>query len=231
LVQAAARRSGRQLAALLGCGLTGLVLAIWLFAPWVERNFPALWYEVPAFMLAGPAAYAATRRVGPAFVAQVVITLATFITSWARFGTWTNEPRGFLLGVILSAVLYEISFYLLSHQTTWGQTPDRWQREVAWYAVTAIIATFCFYLPWYPPRFQSGAAGDGAAAMGSFLPHTLSGRHREEQAGRASRKREASGDEPCPNCSLSWQSCWLLSSCCWWSFSCSLCATTGVTAR
>lgn len=156
LVQAAARLSSRQLAALLGGGLGGLALAIWLFAPWIERNFPALWYEVPAFMIAGPIAHAATRRLGPAFVAQVVVTLVVFLTAWARFGTWTYEPQAFLLGVTLSAILYEISFHLLDHRTNWAQTPDKWQREVGWYAVTAVIATICFFLPWYLVRFQGG---------------------------------------------------------------------------
>ncbi len=154
LIQAAARLSGRQLATIIGGSLAGLVLAIWLFAPWIEANFPALWYEVPAFMIAGPLAYAATRRLGPAFVAQLAVTVVVFVTSWMRFGTWTYEPRGFLLGAILSAVVYEISFFLLDHQTTWSQLPDAWKREIAWYAATAVLATACFYLPWYPVRFQ-----------------------------------------------------------------------------
>jgi len=169
LVQAAAQLTTKQLAAGAGGVLAAIVIGIWLFGPWLRTNAPALWYGLPAFMIAGPIAYAATRRIGLAFVSQVVITLVVWLTAWVRLGGAPADYTGFLLGTLLSALAYEVSFFLLGQLTAWRRHSDDWWREMAWYAVTAIVATAFFFVPWHTVRIDSmfmvwlGAALVGAA--------------------------------------------------------------------
>lgn len=172
LVQAAAQLSTQQIAIGVGAVLAAVVLGILLLGPWLQTNLPLLWYELPAFLLAGPVAYAAARRMGAAFVVQSLTTFVVWATIWLRFGSWPGQATftGFLLGLLLSALAYEVSFYLLYHQTPWRALPDFWKREVAWFGVTGIVAAIGFYAPWYgqnlstsfwiwPGVFALGAAG------------------------------------------------------------------------
>jgi serine/threonine-protein kinase len=172
LVQAAAHLSTQQIAIGAGGALVAVVFGILLFGPWLQTNLPLLWYELPAFLLAGPVAYAAARRMGAAFVVQSVTTAVVWATIWLRFGVWPEQAMltGFLLGLLLSALACETSFYLLYHQTPWRALPDFWKREVAWFGATGIVAAICFYAPWYgqnlhnsfwlwPGVFALGAAG------------------------------------------------------------------------
>jgi serine/threonine-protein kinase len=172
LVQAAAQLSTQQIAIGVGAALVAVVLGILLFGPWLQTNLPVLWYELPAFLMAGPMAYAAARRMGAAFVVQSLTTFVVWATIWLRFAAWPGQAMftGFLLGLLLSALVYEISFYLLYQQASWRTQPDIWQREVVWYGVTGIVAAIGFYAPWYgqnlsnsfwiwPGVFALGAAG------------------------------------------------------------------------
>lgn len=172
LVQAAAQLSTQQIAIGVGAALVAVVLGILLFGPWLQTNLPVLWYELPAFLMAGPMAYAAARRMGAAFVVQSLTTFIVWATIWLRFAAWPGQAMftGFLLGLLLSALAYEISFYLLYQQASWRTQPDIWQREVVWYGVTGIVAAISFYAPWYgqnlsnsfwiwPGVFALGAAG------------------------------------------------------------------------
>lgn len=157
LVQAAAQLSTQQIAFGAGATLAAVVLAILILGPWLQANLPVLWYELPAFLIAGPLAYAAARRMGAAFIVQSATSLVVWFTIWVRFGRWPDAPMftGFLLGVLLSALVYEISFYLLDHQTPWRGAPDAWQREVAWFGVAGILAAVCFYIPWYSANLRN----------------------------------------------------------------------------
>lgn len=172
LVQAAAQLSTQQIAVGVGAALVAVVLGILLLGPWLATNLPVLWYELPAFLIAGPVAYAAARRMGAAFIVQSLTTAVVWATIWLRFGSWPGQAMftGFLLGLLLSALAYEISFYLLDRQASWRTQPDIWQREVVWYGVTGIVAAISFYAPWYgqnlsnsfwiwPGVFALGAAG------------------------------------------------------------------------
>ena len=172
LVQAAAQLSTRQIAIGVGAALVATVLGILLLGPWLQTNLPLLWYELPAFLIAGPVAYAAARRMGAAFVVQSVTTLVVWATIWLRFGAWPGQTTftGFLLGLLLSALVYEVSFHLLYQQMPWRTQPDVWQREVIWFGATGMVAAICFYAPWYgqnlstsfwiwPGVFALGAAG------------------------------------------------------------------------
>jgi len=187
LVQAAAQLSTQQIAIGVGAALLAVVLGILLFGPWLQVNLPLLWYELPAFLIAGPMAYAAARRMGAAFIVQSITTFVVWATIWLRFGAWPNETMftGFLLGLLLSALTYEIGFYLLYHQTPWRTLPDFWKREVAWFGATGIVAAICFYAPWYgqnlgtsfwiwPGVFALGAAGWflGDLVREAVLQHT-----------------------------------------------------------
>ena len=158
LVQAATQLSTQQLAIGVGAVLLAVVLGILLFGPWLQSNLPVLWYELPAFLIAGPIAYAAARRMGAAFVVQSVTTFVVWATIWLRFGAWPGQAMftGFLLGLLLSALTYEVSFYLLYHQTPWRTLSDFWKREVAWFGATGIVAAIGFYAPWYGQNLSTG---------------------------------------------------------------------------
>lgn len=172
LVLAAAQLSTQQIAIGVGAMLAVVVLGILLFGPWLQTYLPVVWYELPAFLIAGPVAYAAARRMGAAFVVQSVTTFVVWATIWLRFGAWLSEAMftGFMLGLLLSALVYEVSFYLLYQQMPWRTQPDRWLREVLWFGATSIVAAIGFYAPWYgqnlhnsfwiwPSAFALGAAG------------------------------------------------------------------------
>ena len=62
---------------------------------------------------------------------------------------------GFLLGVLLSALVYEVSFYLLYHQTPWRGAPDVWKQELFWFGVTGILAAISFYTPWFAANLRN----------------------------------------------------------------------------
>jgi serine/threonine-protein kinase len=172
LVQAAAQLSTRQLGISVGAALAVTVLGILILGPWLQNNFPLLWYELPAFLIAGPIAYATARRMGAAFTVQSITTFVVWFTIWLRFNTWPTASifTGFLLGLLLSALVYEVGFYLLYNQTPWRGLPDFWKREIVWFGATGIVAMLCFYLPWHggalgnsfwvwPAAFVLGAGG------------------------------------------------------------------------
>lgn len=167
-VQAVAQLSSKQLTIGLGVLIAMMVFGILLIGPWLQANLPFLWYEIPAFLIAGPIAYAAQRRMGAAFVAQSVTTLIVWLTIWLRFSLWPSPTMfsGFLLGLLLSALVYEVSFFWLDKQTIWRNSADLWKRELMWYGVTAVIAVFCFFIAWNSRNMYSLLMWIGAFALG-----------------------------------------------------------------
>lgn len=57
-VQAIAQLSSKQLVIGIGAPGGGDGIGILLLGPWLRTNFPFLWYEIPAFLIVGPIAYA-----------------------------------------------------------------------------------------------------------------------------------------------------------------------------
>jgi hypothetical protein len=140
-----AELSGRQLALAVGVLVILITLGIWLLAPGIQRNYPIIWNNVPSFAIAGLAAYAAARRRGAALLAHVPITLAGWLTWWTRSGYTPNSYWPLLLGTVVSGLAIEAGLYFLPWVR--GKARDEaWKREVAWFAVLAIVAMVSFYV-------------------------------------------------------------------------------------
>jgi len=128
---------------------------------------------LPAFLLAGPTVYAATRRIGFAFITHVAITLAGWATIWARLGAETVDYRGFLLGIVLSGLVIESGLALFYRLTKTTRQANVWLREILVYAGVTVVANLVFYLCWRinaltgEPVLWLGAALVGA--VGWFL--------------------------------------------------------------
>lgn len=179
LIQQAARLTPRQIAIGSGAALVAAVLVIVLLGPWLSTRAPALWRQLPLYLMAGPLAYAAFRRIGPAFLAQTLTTLVVWFTVWLRFDDWPAAPEltGFFLGVLLAGVLCETSFYALDHFTGFKRNPNLWLPEAAWFAGTALLMALAFFLPW-AAAFMLGqgwiwAAAPAVGAAGWFLGDLL----------------------------------------------------------
>jgi serine/threonine-protein kinase len=152
LVQAAAKLTNRQLIYVGVGALIAAVLGVLLLGPWLSANLTVVWTGLPAYFLAGPTAYAATRRMGVAFVVQCLFTILIVMSAWMTTGSWitgTGSYTAFLLGVLLSAAALEVGFYLLDQRWQWKNQPDMWKREAAWYALTTLVAVICFFVPWW----------------------------------------------------------------------------------
>ncbi|MCO5208544.1 MAG: serine/threonine protein kinase [Caldilinea sp.] len=168
-VQAIAQLSSKQLVIGIGALVAVMVFGILLLGPWLRTNFPFLWYEIPAFLIVGPIAYAAARRIGAAFVAQSATTMIVWCVIWLRFDMWPSPSMfsEFLLGLLLSALVYEFSFYWLDKQTAWSSSGALWKREVMWYGTTTDIAAFCFFMAWNSRNLFSLLLWIGAFALGA----------------------------------------------------------------
>ncbi len=148
LVMAAAQLTAQQLAISLGAILLATIVGIWLLAPWVRTNLPFLWRTLPAFLLAGPTVYAATRRIGLAFIAHVAVTVVGWATIWARIGAENVDYTAFLFGVVLSGLVIEGGLALLYRATKTAANPNAWRRELLVYAGVTMLANLVFYFCW-----------------------------------------------------------------------------------
>lgn len=150
LVQMMSRLTGRQLATVFGGILLLFILGIWFLGPYINYNLPFLWENIPIYLLVGPTAYGALRRIGAAMITHVAVVVASFSTIWARFGDSPGDLSAFLLGTLLSAVVLEAGFYYLGHVLLPQRSKsDSWKLELGWYAGLAVIAVVTFYLPWH----------------------------------------------------------------------------------
>jgi len=145
LLLAAAGFSNQQLATAVSGLVILITLGIWLLAPAIQRNLPIIWNNVPTFAIAGLTAYAAARRHGAAILAHVPITLAGWLTWWARSGYAPGSYWPLLVGTVISGLIIEGGLYYLPQIR--GKTQDEaWKREVVWFALLAIAATVSFYV-------------------------------------------------------------------------------------
>ncbi|MDH7487086.1 MAG: hypothetical protein QHJ81_12515 [Anaerolineae bacterium] len=168
LLLAVVQLSSRQLAAAVGSLLILVALGVWLLAPTIQRNLPFIWDNVPAFVIAGPLAYAAARRRGAAILAHVPVTLVGWLILWARVGGAPDSYGPLLLGTAISGLAMEVGLYFLPQIR--GKAGDAaWKREVAWFALLGVVAAIFFFV------FLEGLAYSmrpamwlGAAALGAL---------------------------------------------------------------
>jgi len=145
LLLAAAQLSGRQLAFAIGSLMVLVALWVWLLAPIIQRDLPIVWNNVPAFIIAGPAAYAVARRRGAAILAHVPITLAGWLTLWARM-EYAVDLEHLVLGAVISGLVIEFLLSFLPRvKGTAGD--EAWKREMAYFALLGIAVAISFYLP------------------------------------------------------------------------------------
>jgi len=145
LLLAVAEMSNRQLAIAV-CVLVILVaLGIWVLAPIIARDLPIIAYNVPGFVIIGPAAYAAARRRGAAIVTHVPITLVGWLTWYTRIGYAPSSYWPLVVGTIISGLTLEAGLYCLPKVR--GRAGDEaWKREIAWFALLGMITAISFYV-------------------------------------------------------------------------------------
>jgi hypothetical protein len=125
-------------------GLIGLViLGVWGLAPAIQHNFPALWDNIPTFVIAAPMAYAAIRKRWAAMAAHIPITVAFWLTLWVRMG-YALQPQPLMLSAIFSGLLLEAGFYFMPQEPLLAE--ENWRREVAWFTGITIATVILFYL-------------------------------------------------------------------------------------
>jgi len=145
LILAVATLSNRQLVAVFSLLAVAVALGVWLLAPVVEQEAPLIWNNLPAFIVAGPLAYAALRRCWTAFSAHVLVTLIGWLTWWARSGYVPPSYLPLLAATLFSGGVIELMMAYLPRVK--GHTnPDAWKRELGWYAVAALATAITFYL-------------------------------------------------------------------------------------
>jgi tRNA A-37 threonylcarbamoyl transferase component Bud32 len=146
LLLAVAQLSTRQLALAVGSLVVLVAVGIWVLAPIVEQSFPVIWNNVPAFAIVGPAAYAAARRRGAAILAHIPITLAGWLTWWARIGYAPPSYLPLVMGTTISGLALETGLNYLPEIR--GKARDEaWKREIGWFALLAAVAAILFYAP------------------------------------------------------------------------------------
>lgn len=144
LIMAAATLSNWQLAGvLIGLAVT-VALGVWFLAPVVEQEAPLIWNNLPAFIIAGPLAYAALQRRWTALLAQVAVTLVGWLTWWARSGYTPPTYVPFLAATVLSGGVIELAMAYLPRVTGKAGT-DVWKHELGWYALAALTGAMVFY--------------------------------------------------------------------------------------
>ena len=172
LLLAVVQLSGRQLATAVGALLILVALGVWLLAPIVQWNLPFIWNNVPAFVIAGPMAYAAARRHGAAILAHIPITLVGWLILWARVGGAPDSYGPFLLGTAISGLIVEAGLYFLP-QIRGKARDEAWKREIAWFVLLGVVAAVVFFMCLegiaysMRPGMWLGAAALGA--LGWFL--------------------------------------------------------------
>jgi serine/threonine-protein kinase len=145
LLLAVAEMSNRQLAIAVGILVILVALGIWVLAPIIARDFPVIAYNMPGFVIIGPAAYAAARRHGAAIVTHVPITLVGWLTWYTRIGYVPNSYWPLVIGVIISGLVLEVGLYCLPKVR--GKAGDEaWKREIAWFALLGVAAAISFYV-------------------------------------------------------------------------------------
>jgi len=144
LLLAVAELSTQQLAIAVGGLMLAVVVGMWMLAPIVARDYPLIWNNVPSFAIVGPLAYAAARRRGAAILAHVPITLAGWLTWWARSGYAPASYAPLLLGTVISGLVLEGGLYYLP-QIRGKARDEAWKREIAWFALLAVVAAVSFY--------------------------------------------------------------------------------------
>lgn len=168
LLLAVVQLSGRQLAAAVGGLLVLVALGVWLLAPVIQRNLPFVWNNVPAFVIAGPMAYAAARRRGAAILAHVPITLVGWLVLWARVGGAPDSYVPLLLGATVSGLAIELGLHFLP-QIRGKARDEAWKREIAWFALLAVVAAVSFFaLLEDPAHSMRSAMWLGAAVLGAL---------------------------------------------------------------
>lgn len=144
LLMAAATLSNQQLAAVLVALAAAVALGVWLLAPIIEREAPIIWNNVPAFVMAGPMAYAALQRRWTAFFTHIIVTVVGWLTWWARSGYTPLTYTPFLAATVFSGGAIELAMaYLPRIKGKLGA--DAWKREIGWYALTTVAAAMTFY--------------------------------------------------------------------------------------
>ena len=144
LLLAVAELSNQQLAIAVGALVILVALGIWVFAPIIARDFPIIAYNVPAFVITGPAAYAAARRRGAAILAHVPITLVGFLTWWARSGYVPSGYWPLVLGTAISGLAIEVGMYCLP-QVKGKAGDEAWKREIVWFGLLGVVIAISFY--------------------------------------------------------------------------------------
>lgn len=168
LLMAVATLTNRQLAVVLSLAVLIVVLGVWMFAPILQRDAPIIFNNIPLFIIAGPLAYAALRRRGVAFVAQLAVTLASWLTWWLRSGGMVTTVTSFMLATLACSLVAEGGMYFLPRIKR-AARGDPWVRELVWFALMAALAEAAFYgllmspVSLMPPGLWLGSALVGAA--------------------------------------------------------------------
>jgi serine/threonine-protein kinase len=145
LIVAVATLSNRQLVTLLIVSAVTVALGVWLLAPVVEQEVPFIWNSLPAFVIAGPLAFAALQQRWTAISAHILITLVGWVTLWARSGYTPPSYVPLLAATLFSGGVIELMMAYLPRIK--GHTnADAWKRELGWYAVAALATAIIFYL-------------------------------------------------------------------------------------
>lgn len=144
LVVFAAGLSTGQLIGLLVGVLVAVVAGILLLGP-VLYSVPWLWNNIPLIALAGPAAYAASRRRFATAIAHTIIAVIGGVTIYASIGSSNDEnylPM-LIVGALVSALVMEaIAFFVDRGYRKAQQTgKDNANQEVIWLAVMAVVGT------------------------------------------------------------------------------------------
>ncbi len=145
LIMAAAMLSNRQLAAVLVALVVLVASGVWLLASIIQRDAPLIWNNVPAFVIAGPLAYAALQRRWTALIAHVAITVVGWATWWARSGEAPSSYAAFAMATVLSGGAVELAMSYLPQIKRRGGA-DPWKYELGWYALSALATGATFYL-------------------------------------------------------------------------------------
>ncbi len=144
LLMAAATLTNGQLAAILGGFVLLVALAVWVLGPIIQREAPWFWENVPGFCIAGPLAYAATRKRWAAGVTQAAVTIVGWLTWALRSPGLPMDWGGFLVATLLSAAAVEGMMWA-TPKVVGRRGPDAWQREIGWFALSAMVTAVVFY--------------------------------------------------------------------------------------
>jgi serine/threonine-protein kinase len=132
-----AELSNAQLAVGLALSLALVIASAWFLAP-VLVEYSLIWDNVDFIAIIAPLVYAALRRRYVTGAAHALVAAVGSASVWMSVHHRAPLER-IVIVALLTGVFVEGWLWLLARVK--GRAPDAWQREVAWLALMAVIAT------------------------------------------------------------------------------------------